>query len=82
MNHELQECAESGNLERMKQLVESGANVDEKDDNGMTALLQASEHDRFEVVVYLVEHGANVALTTFGDIGMTALHYACLVGRK
>jgi hypothetical protein len=36
MNSELHRCAESGNLERVKQLVEGGANIEEFDDIGMS----------------------------------------------
>jgi hypothetical protein len=65
-------------LERVKQLVEGGANIEEPDDEGMTALSLASARGHLEFIVYLVEHGANVAHT---DIhGMTALHLACFWG--
>jgi hypothetical protein len=75
MNTVLHHCAASGDLEGVKQLVEGGADIEETDEDGMTALLLASENGRFKVVVYLVEHAANVAHTDI--IGMTALHCAC-----
>jgi hypothetical protein len=78
MSNELHECAEFGELERVKQLVEGGANIEELDDEGMTALLLASETGRSEIVVYLVEHGANVAHTD--GYGKTALRLACIDG--
>jgi hypothetical protein len=78
MSSELHRCAESGDLERVKQLVEGGANIEETDDMGMTALMLASSNGCFEVVVYLVECGANVVHTF--DIGMTALHWASFGG--
>jgi hypothetical protein len=78
MDNELHECAESGDLERVKQLVEGGANIKETNGDGMTALLLASQEDHFDIVVYLVEHGANVAHTN--SEGMTALHCACANG--
>jgi hypothetical protein len=74
MNNELHRCAESGNLERVKQLVEGGANIDETNEDGETAMLLACINGLLEVVVYLVEHGANVAHTD--RLGMTALHWA------
>jgi ankyrin repeat protein len=61
MRNELHCCAESGNLEKVTQLVEGGANIDETDEDGMTALAMASLKVRFEIVVYLVKHGANIA---------------------
>jgi ankyrin repeat protein len=47
----------------VKVLVEGGADIEELDDNGMTALMLASlyVHCGVEIVKYLVEHGANVA---------------------
>jgi ankyrin repeat protein len=44
----------------------------------MTALILASVNGELEIVVYLVEHGANVAHTD--SEGMTALHGACANG--
>jgi hypothetical protein len=76
MSNELHHWAASGNLERVKQLVEDGANIDESNDAGMTALSLASKNGEFEVVVYLVEHGANVAHAIFDQFRMTALHFA------
>jgi hypothetical protein len=75
MSNELCYCSAAGNLERVKQLVEGGANIEEPTGNGMTALLFASLNGRFEILVYLVEHGANMA--HISSIGMTALLYAC-----
>ena len=74
MRNEIHCCAESGNLERARQLAESGANIDEADDQGRTALLLACYHCHFKIVVYLVERGANVAHTD--NEGTTALHCA------
>jgi hypothetical protein len=78
MNNNLVDCAYDGDLERVEQLVEGGANIDETNEDGMTALMMASFGGYFEIVVYLVEHGANVAHTDSG--GMTALHWACEKG--
>jgi ankyrin repeat protein len=79
MNYELHRYAETGNLERVKQLVEGGAYVDETDEGGNTALLLAIRKEQFEIVVYLVEHGADVAHSDGG--GMLALHMACILGK-
>jgi hypothetical protein len=78
MSSELHLCAEYGHLERVKQLVEGGANIEEIDANYMPALLLAIINRHFEIVVYLVEHGANVAHTD--RVGKTALHCACIYG--
>jgi hypothetical protein len=79
MSNELHHWAATGNLERVKQLMEDGANIDETTENNMTALLLASLNGSSEIVVYLVEHGANVAHIADTDYGgMTALHCACI----
>jgi ankyrin repeat protein len=78
MNYELPYCAKTGNLERVKQLVEGGTDIDETNSVGSTALLLASRRGLFEIVVFLVEYGANVTHTDRD--GMTALHWACIDG--
>jgi hypothetical protein len=65
-------------MERVRQLVEGGANIDEVDEHGNTALSLANLCDHFELVVYLVKHGANVTRTD--SEGATALHSACAYG--
>jgi ankyrin repeat protein len=78
MNKELHNCAGNGNLERVKELVEGGADLEEIDEHGNTALLLAILEDRFEIVRYVVKHGANVAHTN--SDGITALHCVCAGG--
>jgi hypothetical protein len=77
MRSELHRCAKSGNLKRIKELVEGGANIDINDHVGVTPLMLASLHGEFEIVEYLVEHGANVAHTDSRQ-GMAALHCASI----
>jgi hypothetical protein len=87
MSNELHCCAAKCNLERVKELVEGGASMEEIDNEGKTALLLASQtpagrsirrRNTFEIVSYLVKCGANVAHTDRN--GMTALHWACIDG--
>jgi hypothetical protein len=78
MDYELPRCANSGNLERVRELVEGGANIEETNEFGESALMLASLRSHFGIVVYLVEHGANVAHTD--SDGTTALHWACVNG--
>jgi hypothetical protein len=77
MNIELSNYADSGNLEGVKRLVEAGANIEETFE-GQTVLTMACLHGHSDFVVYLVEHGANVAHTD-GE-GMTPLHCASMDG--
>jgi hypothetical protein len=78
MSNELHHCASIGDMSSVTELVESGANIDETDEDGKTALLLASEEDHGDIVLYLVERGANVAHTD--GRGMTALHYSVAEG--
>jgi hypothetical protein len=82
MVNELHDCVTFGRFERVKQLVEGGANIEETNEGGKTALLVASLESIFEchfnIVVYLIEHGASVAHTD--SAGATALHCACANG--
>jgi len=55
-------------------LVEHGADVNAKDNNGITPLMYAVEKGDSEVVAFLVEHGAKVnAKDNYGD---TPISYA------
>jgi ankyrin repeat protein len=77
MMNDLQRCAATGKFEGVKQLVEGGANIEETDEVGRTALSLASLNGELEIVAFFVEHGANVAHTDDTDgRGRSALHYA------
>ena len=54
---ELCKAADSGDLARVKLLVEAGADIHAKDDQ---ALRRASEYGHLEVVKYLVGRGADI----------------------
>jgi ankyrin repeat protein len=75
MNDELLDYAASGDLQGVKRLVEGGADMEETDNIGRTALSWACLNGHFEIVEYLVEHGADLAHSD--EVGMTALHQAC-----
>ncbi len=58
----LTSAAEDGDWDKVKTLVEQGANVNTKKKNGNneSALYFAPDQLNFEMVKYLVEHGADV----------------------
>lgn len=68
---ELHEAVQKENITRVKGLLEKGVNVDEKDDEGLTALHYASSMGLDEIVQFLLEKGANV--NAEADNGYTAL---------
>lgn len=55
--------AMQGQMEAVKFLAESGANIDVVDNNGWSALMNASENGDLEMVKFLVESGADVNKT-------------------
>ena len=57
---DLHTAAVKGNLERVRLLVEQGADKDKFDSNGDTPLRLASYHGHLDVVKYLVEQGASL----------------------
>ncbi|MCP4134951.1 MAG: ankyrin repeat domain-containing protein [bacterium] len=71
---------ESGSLEAARYLVEEmGANIEEKDYGGTTALMLAAHRNKLDIVSYLVEHGADITLQEqdqAGELGKTALMFA------
>ncbi|XP_028395339.1 serine/threonine-protein kinase TNNI3K-like [Dendronephthya gigantea] len=63
----------------MKYLVEHGADVNDEDNVGRTALSYAVTQGTLEMMKYLVEHGAYV--NDKDNVGRTALSYAVTKGR-
>ncbi|EAY10590.1 ankyrin repeat protein, putative [Trichomonas vaginalis G3] len=57
-----------------------GANINEKDENGVTALHYAAENNSKETAEVLISHGANI--NEKNKNGVTALHYAALNNSK
>jgi ankyrin repeat protein len=63
---------------RVKDLVEAGANVNAKENDGSTPLIIASQSGHLDIVKYLVEKGANV---NAADVtGVTALMFSSKIG--
>lgn len=52
-------AATDGNVERLKRLLQTGADIETRDANGSTALLRAIEKSRHEAVRILLEAGAS-----------------------
>ena len=70
--------ARDGNLEQIEALLASGADVNQRDADGQTALLIACEEDQPGAVKLLLDAGANASCKR--EDGYTALHMACEAG--
>ncbi|WP_250433041.1 ankyrin repeat domain-containing protein [Hanstruepera flava] len=68
-----------GDVETVQKLIELGADVNEKW-NGLTPAMYAAKYNRTDVLVVLIDNGAN--LKTKCDKGHTALEYAELSNAK
>ena len=73
----LHEAAKTGNLDEVTGLIEKGATVDVKDENGNTALYIAVGQGHKEVAQLLIMKGANVNAVCW--LGYTPLHWAVTV---
>ncbi len=77
----LLESARDGDLNKLKSLLEKGANINAKDDvhesnklEGYTPLLYAASNGHLHIILYLISKGVKVNYHTLG--GYTALYYA------
>ena len=57
---EICDAAKDGNLEKVKELLESGSDINERGENDMTPLHRAAEQGHDEIVNYLISKGADV----------------------
>jgi tetratricopeptide (TPR) repeat protein len=67
------------NINRIQSLLASGADVNAKDINGVTALWQAAANGHLDIVKVLLESGANVNIQ-HKSLGVTALWMAAREG--
>jgi cytochrome c2 len=73
-----EDAAKSGDVERARQLLDQGADPNEQDGSGLTALHRAVAARHHDVVALLVARGADVNLST--ERGGTPLHVAAATG--
>jgi len=75
---ELVQAARRGDLDAVAAAVSSGADVNETDDFGQTALMCMAQQAEFDAVKLLLAAGADPFLTSSapGRKGMTAMDYA------
>lgn len=68
------DAAEDGNLEELKKLISAGADIEERDNLGFTALHNAAFYGHSECLKELIKAGADIKSLTRG--GTTALEEA------
>ncbi|MBN2181523.1 MAG: SUMF1/EgtB/PvdO family nonheme iron enzyme [Sedimentisphaerales bacterium] len=78
LNQEFFNAAKKGDLEKVKQLLEKGADLNANDTDyiieGATVLIMASREGHLEIVKFLIEKGADVnAVAANGELEWTAL---------
>lgn len=66
----LMQAAEGGNIDRVRALLQSGADVNEARGSGHTALMLAAGRDQLEIVQTLLRAGANPNAIIFGRYGI------------
>ena len=71
-------CAKIGNTEKIKEYLDRGQDIEEKDINGLTALMYAAQNRVSSGLHCLLERGADVEAVS--TIGKTALVYAIEAG--
>ena len=60
LNKSLNEAAKEGNLSRVKDAINNGADIECQDEKNKTPLENASENGHLKIVKYLVDNNANV----------------------
>ncbi|CEP14920.1 hypothetical protein [Parasitella parasitica] len=68
----------SGSLDKVKDLVERGANINHRDNAGWAPLHEAALKGQYEIAQYLIQSGAIINVRGFEDD--TPLHDACSYG--
>jgi ankyrin repeat protein len=78
VERDLLEASSVGNLERIQQLLRSGANPNAKSwDDGATPLILAARYERLDVAKLLIASGADPKIS---DSAGTPLFWACFSG--
>jgi uncharacterized protein (TIGR02145 family) len=71
-------CAKSGNRKEVKKLIESGANIEQRDSSDNTPLIVATYSGHTDIVKLLINAGANIDAQ--GEGSYTALILAVIYG--
>ncbi|WP_239649362.1 ankyrin repeat domain-containing protein, partial [Brachyspira hyodysenteriae] len=66
-------AVENNNIEEVKSYLSKGANLNARDEYGITVLMYAAVSGNYEMVKFLLENGANI--NTKDNDGNTVLYY-------
>ena len=77
-NHSVAEAAASGNIEKIRELIKAGADVNEKNSHSFSALMIAARTGNIDMMKVLIDAKADV---NESDDGFTALMAAIAYGR-
>jgi ankyrin repeat protein len=72
------DAAVAGDITKVKQLVQEGEKIDERDHGGWTPFLKACEHGHLEIAKWLAQNGSSVHQES--SFTWTALHQAAIGG--
>ena len=81
LNIELFNTVRQGNLSKIKDYINKGADINAKDSEGKTSLHNAAVVGNLNMVELLIEKGASVNIAD-SKYNKTALHYAALYGKE
>jgi ankyrin repeat protein len=76
----LHHFAGQGDVAKVQDLIEAGADVDQQDADGASPLHWAADRGAADVAQCLLDRGADVSVRDAS--GMTALHYAACSGQR
>ena len=79
MDIKWKEATSRGDLEKVRSLLENGADINSKDGHGQTALMNAAHAGQVELVRLLIETGAD--LDTTAKYNLSALMLALIAHR-
>jgi ankyrin repeat protein len=77
MRKEWKDATKQGDVEKVRLLLEKGADINSKDQHGQTALMNATHAGQVELVRLLIEKGADLNVTA--KYNLTALMLALII---
>lgn len=80
IDHLLQKATQNGDVDRVKELLQAGANVDHESEQGLTPLHWSALNGRADLAEVLIEHGADINQRERYTGKLTPMAMALLMG--